>query len=365
MSLADMARRTHYSKSLLGMVENGQRTATSGLVAAYERVLDARGLGEDVNRRELLAAVAAVLAGAHTPEPVARLLDGLTSAGAPGGVGRSEVAAVRHATAVYTAMDLRYGGGVAADVSSGALRWAVSLLDAPMREDTRIALSAAVGALADRAAWTQFDSGHGYAARRLFTLALRTADAGGDPDLRAHVVLDMAAQVGDDHPGDAAKLVESALADNRVCGPERANLHGVLGRHLARSGDKRQALRHIAKSEALAAKGGETPTWLSFVTDAHLDSIITRSLAAAGEHGEAIRRLEDLLPRLGTERSRARAGRMIGLADLYARTGRLDEARALADQAAAVLGDVRSARSAAALASLRQRMRGTTGGTIV
>ncbi|MEU4800957.1 helix-turn-helix transcriptional regulator [Actinosynnema sp. NPDC023587] len=356
LSLAVMAQRTHYSKSMLGMVENGQRTATPDLVAAYERALNAQGLGEDVNRRELLAAAAAVLAGANTPEPLARLLDGLTAAEAPGRVGRSEVAAVRHATSVYTTMDLRYGGAVAADVSSGALRWAVSLLDAPMREDTRVALSAAVGALADRTAWTHFDSGQTYSARRLSTLALRTADAGADPDLRAHVVLNMAAQVGDALPTDAVNLVESALSDSRVCGPERANLHGVLGRHLAKAGEKRLALRHVAKAETLAQHGGETPPWLSFVTTAHLDSIITQALAAADENREAIRRFENLLPRLGADRSRGRAGRMIDLATLYARTDRLDEARALADKADNALNDVRSARVTAQLAALRQRV---------
>ncbi|MEU5690882.1 helix-turn-helix transcriptional regulator [Actinosynnema sp. NPDC020468] len=82
VSLAALAKRTHYSKSLLGMVETGQRTATPELIAAYERALDAQGLGEDVNRRELLAAAAAVLAGTTTPDPLVRLLGGLSAPGA-------------------------------------------------------------------------------------------------------------------------------------------------------------------------------------------------------------------------------------------------------------------------------------------
>ncbi|WP_433262730.1 helix-turn-helix domain-containing protein [Actinosynnema sp. CS-041913] len=363
LSLAVMAQRTHYSKSLLGMVENGQRTATPELVAAYERVLNAQGLGEDVNRRELLAAAAAVFAGANAPEPLARLLDGLTSADAPGKVGRSEVEAVRHATTVYTTMDLRYGGAVAADVSSGALRWAVSLLDAPMRDDTRVALSAAVGALADRTAWTHFDSGRTYSARRLSTLALRTADAGADPDLRAHVVLNMAAQVGDESPADAVNLVESALSDHRVCGMERANLHAGLAGHLAKSGDKRRALRHVVEAEALAGRGGETPPWLRFLTFDHLDSIITQSLAAADESREAIQRFERLLPRMDPARLRGRAGRMIDLADLYVGGGRVDEARALADEAGVALSDVRSVRVAGRLVALRRRVSSVASGS--
>ncbi|MFI9008862.1 helix-turn-helix domain-containing protein [Actinosynnema sp. NPDC053489] len=354
MSLGVLAQRTHYSKSLLGMVENGQRTATPELVAAYERALGAQGLGEDVNRRELLAAAAAVLAGTATPDPLVRLLDGLGASGVPGRVGRSEVEAVQQATTVYTTMDLRYGGEVAADVSSGALRWAVSLLDAPMRADTRVELCEAVGALADRTAWTHFDSGRTYSARRLSTLALRTADEGTDPDLRAHVLLNMAAQVGDALPDEAVRLVESALSDQRVCGLERANLHAGLAGHLAKTGGHDDALHHITQAEKLAERGGDRPEWAGFLTTEHLDSIITLALASAGEDDEAIRRFEDLILRMGADRLRGKAGRMIDLAGLYAKTGRLDEAWDLADQAGAALSDVRSTRATDRLATLRR-----------
>nr|CEL14204.1 Putative C1 regulatory protein [Kibdelosporangium sp. MJ126-NF4] len=359
MSLTVMARRTHYSKSLLGMVETGQRAATPEVVSAYEQALGVKGLGDDVNRRELLAAAAAVLTGANTPEPLARLLDGLAAAETPGRVGRSEVEAVQQATTAYTTMDLRYGGAVAADVSAGALRWAVSLLDAPMRDDTRVALSEAVGALADRTAWTHYDAGRSHSARRLSTLALRTANEGNDPDLRAHVMLNMAAQVGDDLPADAARVVESALSDARICGLERANLHAGLAGHLGKVGRTREALGHIAVADSLAARGGDTPEWAAFLTTTHLDSIITQALASAGEHHEAIGRFENLLPRIGTNRLRGRAGRMIDLGTLYARTGRADEARSLAHQAEVALSDVRSARVNAQLGTLQRVLEST------
>ncbi|MBM7774129.1 tetratricopeptide (TPR) repeat protein [Actinokineospora baliensis] len=349
-----MASRVHYSKSTLGMVETGQRTATPDLVAAYERTLGVQGLGEDVNRRELLAAAAAVLAGGHAPAPLVRLLDGLTTTDHPGQVGRSEVEAVQQATATYTTMDLRFGGAVAADLSTGALRWAVNLLDAPMRDDTRVALSAAVGALADRTAWIHFDAGRTYSARQLSTLALRTADEGADPDLRAHVLLNIAAQVGEALPAEAVGLVGAALSDRRVCTLERANLHAGLAGHLARSGEKDQALHHIREAETLAARGGNTPEWAGFLTQDHLNSIITQALAAAGEHAEAIQRFEDLLPRIGTDRLRGRAGRMIDLAEVYAATGELEQATSLARKASEALTDVRSTRITARLAQLNE-----------
>ncbi|MBP2340212.1 hypothetical protein JOF41_006390 [Saccharothrix coeruleofusca] len=308
-----------------------------------------------MNRRELLAAATAVLAGTTTPDPLARLLDGLGAPDVPRQVGRSEVEAVRQAATVCTTMDLRYGGEVAAHVSGGALRWAVSLLDASMRADTRVELCEAVGALADRTAWTYFDSGRTRCAHRLSALALRTADKGADPDLRAHVLLNMAAQVGDALPGEAVHLVEVALSDRRVCGLERANLHASLAGHLARTGARGDALRHITLAEKLAERDSDRPAWAHFLTTEHMDSIITLALMSAGEDGEAIRRFEDLIPRMGADRLRGKAGRMIDLAALYAKTDRLDEAGDLVDRAEAVLSDVRSTRATDRLTALRRR----------
>lgn len=349
-----MAKKTSYSKSMLSRVENGTRTATPELVAAYERTLGVQGLGEDVNRRELLAAVAAMAAGATAPEPLSRLLDGLVSPDAPTQVGASEVNAVLQATNAYTAIDLRLGGAAAADVSTGALRWAVSLLDASMTESTRTALSSAVAALADRTAWTHYDAGRKYSARRLAELALRTANEGGDRDLRAHVLIDTASQIGKEQPAEAAKIVGVALSDKRVCTLEQANLHAVCARHLANAGDGTEARRHIHIAEQLAARGGDAPAWATFLTAAHVDKLITESLSAAGERQEAIRRFEAILPQFGPDRARAKAGLVISLGTLYAEEGRLDEARGLADQADVALADVRSGRAASSLQDLRR-----------
>ncbi|MEV6908057.1 helix-turn-helix transcriptional regulator [Amycolatopsis sp. NPDC051071] len=349
-----MAKKTSYSKSMLSLVENGKRTATPELVAAYERTLDVQGLGEDVNRRELLAAVAAMAAGAAAPEPLSRLLDGLVSPDVPSKVGTSEVEAVLQATNAYTAIDLRLGGAAAADVSTGALKWAVSLLDASMTDTTRTALSSAVAALADRTAWTHYDAGRKYSARRLAELALATADAGNDRDLRAHVLIDTASQIGKDAPAEAAKIVSVALSDTRVCTLEQANLHAVCARHLANAGETSQARRHIHLAEQLSARGGDAPVWATFLTLAHVDKLITESLSAAGERKEAIRRFEAILPQFGSDRARAKAGIVISLGTLYAHEGRLEQARDLADQAAAALADVRSGRAAGSLQDLRR-----------
>ncbi|MGH3620373.1 MAG: hypothetical protein ACRDQ5_01095 [Sciscionella sp.] len=223
-----------------------------------------------------------------------------------------------------------------------------------MPEDTRTALSSAIGALADRTAWTHHDSGRSYSARRLSTLALRTANAGNDPDLRAHVILNMASQVGEAQPADAARLVDVALSDERVCTLERANLHAVRARRLADAGEPREALRHISTAEELTNRGGEAPLWASFLTPAHLDKLITEALTAAGEHREATQRFEAILPRFGPDRLRGKAGMMISLATLYAEHGRTDQARDLAQQVKTALKDVRSDRANGSLVKLRR-----------
>ncbi|MBB5958931.1 hypothetical protein FHS29_005540 [Saccharothrix tamanrassetensis] len=82
--------------------------------------------------------------------------------------------------------------------------------------------------------------------------------------------------------------------------------------------------------------------------------VIPLALASAGGDDEAICRFEDLIPRMGAERLRGKAGRMTDLAGLYSKTGRLNEARDLVDQADTALGDVRSTRVTDRLATLRR-----------
>src|SRR5207249_2026570 len=54
VTLATMARKTHFSKSYLSNIETGRRAATPDVVLAYEKAL-----GSDVERRGLLTGIAA------------------------------------------------------------------------------------------------------------------------------------------------------------------------------------------------------------------------------------------------------------------------------------------------------------------
>jgi len=73
MSLTEMAQRTMFSKSLLGMVETGQRTASVELIEAYERVLGVDMWRKDFTHSNLLivdkASRAQLLAGVEQGDP--------------------------------------------------------------------------------------------------------------------------------------------------------------------------------------------------------------------------------------------------------------------------------------------------------
>lgn len=63
LSLAGMARRTGFSRSYLGNVETGVRPVTPAVIRAYERAL-----GEDMDRRGLLAGAASTVVAAAIPD---------------------------------------------------------------------------------------------------------------------------------------------------------------------------------------------------------------------------------------------------------------------------------------------------------
>jgi transcriptional regulator with XRE-family HTH domain len=73
LSLAEMAKKIKFSKSLLGMVETGRRTASIELIEAYERVLGVDMWRKDITHTNLLivdkTSRASLLAGVEQGDP--------------------------------------------------------------------------------------------------------------------------------------------------------------------------------------------------------------------------------------------------------------------------------------------------------
>jgi tetratricopeptide (TPR) repeat protein len=264
-------------------------------------------------------------------------------------VGASEAAAVEQAVDLYTSLDLQYGGGLAGEIARGSLAWATRLFNQEMTDATRQRLRAAVAALADRVAWSNYDMGNFEIAGRLFTLALNTAARSDDRDLRAHILLNLSTQTYDLGNGpDAVEMLHLALGDDRVSSVERANLHSVCARHCGGIGDRQGALRQIGMAEAALGEVDDTEParWARRVTaePGHADSALGLALFATGDDARAIERFNAALAGLGPGRVRTALRCRTRLAVLYMRDGSLDAGEAEARHAMAAAGQVRSKR---------------------
>jgi hypothetical protein len=293
---------------------------------------DAMAFNADVQRRAFLASVAAASVGAATPEPLARLLEGLGT-DPPRRVGMSEVAAVEAAAEAYMGFDLARSGDLAAKVARSSLDWSTELLGLEMTEPTRERLSSAVALLADRLGWSIYDSGTGGHAGRMLTFALNQAARGADRDLRAHVMLDLSTVMTDaGHPRDGVEILRAALGDERISAAERANLHAVCARHCASAGQQDSGLRHVSLAQEVLEQNDTMigPDWARQITygPGHHDSALGLALFALGDAERARQRLASALAALDSGRTRTGLRCRIRLAVLDLREGETDAGEA-------------------------------------
>jgi hypothetical protein len=286
---------------------------------------DELAFNADVQRRAFLASVAAASVGAASPEPLARLLEGLGTE-PPRHVGMSEVAAVEAAADAYMGFDLARSGDLAATMARSALRWATDLLGLDMTEPTRVRLSSAIALLADRLGWSIYDNGTTGQAGRMLAFALNQAAQGADRDLRAHVMLDLSTVMTDaGNARDGVEILRAALGDERVTAAERANLHAVCARHCASAGEPEAGLRHVALAQDAIEKNDVVsgPDWARQITygPGHHDSALGLALFALGDDERARQRLTTALTALDSGRTRTGLRCRIRLAVLDLREG--------------------------------------------
>jgi transcriptional regulator with XRE-family HTH domain len=389
--LRRIARMAGMSHGHLSKVERGEygRPVTTTIMAAYERVTGVRlaeatatlaergsepsarrkiwrpGELTDMRRRAYNAAIAALTIGGHLGEPFGRLLDSTGRPLTPAPPDAVDVAQLGQITELMTALDLRYGGGLVSQVGKSLLRWAAIMLDAmDMDKEASHQLHAAVGGLAARCAWAAFDTNSHEAARSLFRLALYAAGRAGDPDLRAHVLADVAAQ--HNHLGyrdDCLEIVRFAEGDERVTPTVRMVLHGVKARAYAALGEGDACRRHVDLAEqAYTDPNTEARGWVGTLRHpAHLAAATGHAIAelahsATGSDtdvAEAQKRLWQAADAFDpTTHARARALCIARLATLHLAAGGLEEGVHWARQAlelVAGIGSVRLYRDLAAI----------------
>lgn len=273
-------------------------------------VMPGTEVSDEMRRREFLAGVAVASVGAAAPQPLGRLLDGLNSP-LPRRVGMTDVAAVEAAADAYMRFDLARSGDLALSFGRLALSWSTELLRLEMEQPTKERLGSAIALLADRMGWSMFDSGCATGARQMLTFALDHAARGVDPDLRAHIMLDLSTVMADSgNPMDGVDILRAALGDERLSPVERANLHAVCARHCAAAGQHAAGLNHVRLADesfaSVAVRQG--PDWARRITSGpgHIDSALGLALFALGDTAGARLKLGAAVRRL--DRGRTRTG---------------------------------------------------------
>lgn len=199
--------RVRLSDSHLSRVERGERPVTPAVLAAYERALGviingdvahdmtAQSSYQDREWDEFQATIVVVAGGGHpSTQRDGRLLEtGAVGAATPPRIETSDVAQVEQAALFVRSLDLRHGGELAGRMAYQLLRSGYELLGAQSTDAVGRQLDVAIGSLAAWAGWSACDSHRFAAARALLGLALNAAVRADEPDLRAHILVDIAA----------------------------------------------------------------------------------------------------------------------------------------------------------------------------
>jgi hypothetical protein len=281
---------------------------------------------------------------------------------APASVDESTVAQVRSLTAALAGSDNLHGGGLAAALAPGAMRWATGLLGAAPTAGpaTRCALFEAVGNLAEVVAFIAFDVADHGATRRLFSFALDCAKEAGSWPLRAAVLADTARHLVATGQHDAAletiefaqvrqdRLTPTARAMTSVV---RAQILGVLDRH-------DDARAEIERADAAFAdrRADVDPPWLVYYDEAEHAGSTARALipldVRGGRLGVAAARLTAAVGAHTAAYPRSRAFSAVRLARLQMRVGDPTEAAATAALAIRHAAPLQSRRLTAEVQSL-------------
>lgn len=390
--LRRIARQAGMSHGHLSKVERGEhgRPVTPAVLAAYERVTGVRlaeaaaaisdetdgltgrggrswrpGQLTEMRRRAYNAAIGAITVGGQLGEPFTRLLDTTGRPVAPVPPAEDDLLQLSRLAELLTELDLQFGGGLSHQLTRTILRWAVPMLDTcDLDPELARQLHAIVGQLAARAAWSAFDVGAHEAARSLFRLALYAAVRADEPDLRAHVLADVAAQhnyLG--YHRDCLEVVRLGEGDERVAPAVRAVLHTVKARGYAALGEVTAARLHVELAEEVFRQvRADAPGWVASLAEpARLAANTGQALAVIAEHSgdDADRKqAQQRLLRAATEldphrHARAIALATVGLAQLHIESGDYDNGRTWAQQALTHHQRVRSGRFLTALTALR------------
>ncbi|MFD9704376.1 hypothetical protein [Lentzea sp. NPDC059081] len=275
-------------------------------------------------------------------------------------------------TSALRALDYEYGGGACRDACVALLGWANPLLDAGSSGPVLHRLQVAIADLHNLAGWASFDMGLLESAHRHFGRAMELARSSGNTALEANVHYRMGrVHLHYELAQDALESFQRGLPIAQASGSTLAVsiLHANEAWAFAKMGAERQALRQFARAqdEFDRAETEDAPPWARFFDLADLVSIggmVHTELARTCDvkyARTAIPLLTRAISSGGEEASRSRSFRLAALAVNYLVQNEPEQARDVGEQAIAVSGPIRSARTRDRMRPLKQeadRLRG-------
>ncbi|GAA1899487.1 hypothetical protein GCM10009716_06640 [Streptomyces sodiiphilus] len=396
MVWASFAREAGFGEAYLRNVENGNRSVTEQVAAAYDRVLDTGGRfvsalaspsrctpGATWNPSETMAALTELVKGSSVDRR------GFLSAGAALSVsagswasalagdgehervrdqpdGRTLVAHIDDRLAHLRRLDDELGSGEVYQLARGELSLIVRLITSGNYDtSTRTHLHSMASEAARQVAWAAFDQGRPGIAQRFFDGALRASAEGNDRISGAYALSFAAIQCYSTpgQAGQAVSLLETACDQvKRNATPRmRAMLAARTARALSVTGDRKECARQLLVARQALDHGPheDDPKTLYWVDHGEIEMIAGSAALRLGDPAEALRRFEAGLAasyRGDEEYPRSHAIYLARAAEAHLAMHDLDASVETARHAARCLGVVDSARSATELSGLREKL---------
>ncbi|RKN11058.1 helix-turn-helix domain-containing protein [Streptomyces radicis] len=397
MTWAKFAREAGFGEAYLRNVENGNRSVTSGVAAAYDRVLHTGGTftaalgdgssrvakavawdqpgsltvladllrGSNVDRRGFLSAGATLSVSASN---WANALEPIQADGRPAPLpsGRALSAHVDDRLDHLRHLDDELGSGEVYQLARSELSLIVKLIASRRYGGATVDhLHAMASEAARQVAWAAFDQSRPGVAQRFFDGSLRASAEAGDPISGAYA-LSFAAIQCYSTPGQAGRAVSLLqTAQEQVRHKATPRMHAMLAartaRALSKTGAKKECAHQLHLARAALDKGphDDDPKTLYWVDHGEIEMIAGSAALHLGDPAEALRRFETAVQASypgDEEYPRSHAIYLSRAAEAHLALHDLDAAVATARHAARCLGSVDSARSASELKGLREKL---------
>lgn len=397
MVWARFAREAGFGEAYLRNVENGNRSVTPGVAAAYDKVLRTGGAfttalhdtgstaaedvpwdqpgsltvltdllkGSKVDRRGFLSAAAALTVSANSWSKALELV-GSTTTPVALPAGPALLAHMDDRLDHLRHLDDELGSGEVFQLARSELSLIVKLIKSRRYDGPTVDhLHSMASEAARQVAWAAFDQSHPGTAQRFFEGSLRASAEAGDPISGAYG-LSFAAIQCYSTPGQAGKavsLLEAAQAQiKRKATPRmHAMLAARTARALSETGAKKECAHQLHLARAALDKGthDDDPKTLYWVDYGEIEMIAGSAALHLGDPAEAVRRFEAAMKASypgDEEYPRSNAIYLARAAEAHLAMHDVDAAVANARHSARCLGSVDSARSASELKGLREKL---------